>query len=121
MSRYLILFLLNLPFVLAALLSALTQYKLGKIRRRAFFVQVGIWVIVLAGLLLAEPFYEWLFTHNLTATEPLSLFDVVQITAIVIVFYLANRTRLRADRLEQRVNALHQELSIRLSTLSTKK
>ncbi len=115
MSRYLILFLVNLPFIIAAILSTLTQYKLRKLSRRTFVIQLGVWAAVTAGLLLAEPLYTWLFAHGYTATDSLSLFDVVQLTAIVVVFYIANRTRMKAERLERRLNDLHQELSIRLS------
>ena len=69
----------------------------------------------MAGLLFAEPFYTWLFSNDLTDTESLSLFDVVQITAIVITFYILNRVRIKAERTERRLNDLHQELSIKLS------
>lgn len=115
MSRYLLLFLLNLPFILAAILSAVTQYKLGRSTKRRLVTQLILWSIVLAGLILAEPIYNWLFTNNLTQTEALSLFDVVQITAIVVIYYIANRSRLKIEHLERRVQDLHQELSIRLS------
>lgn len=114
MSRYLLLFLLNLPFILAALLSALTQYKLGKSSRRRFVVQAAIWIVILFGLAIAQPLYEWLYSHDLTQTEPLSLFDVIQITAIVITFYMANRTRAQLELAERRLSDLHQELSILL-------
>lgn len=115
MSRYLLLFILNFPFVLAAMLSAITQYKLRKITRKRMIVQMVIWVIILIGLSSAYTLYHWLFSHNLTESEPLSLFDVIQITGIVITFYIANRTRAKADALERRVNDLHQALSIKLS------
>lgn len=115
MSRYLILFLLNLPFISAAILSAVTSYKLSRLSRRRLIIQVTLWMIVLVGLALAEPVYIWLFSNKLTDTEPLSLFDVVQITAIVVVFYIANRTRAKTQVLERRMQDLHQELSIRLS------
>lgn len=115
MSRYLLLFLLNLPFILAGLLSAVTTYKMKRSSRRRFAGQVMLWLIILIGLATAQPLYEWLFSHNLTESEPLSLFDVVQITGLVIVFYIANRSRMRIDNLERRVQELHQELSIRLS------
>jgi len=115
MSRYLLLLLLNLPFIFAAILSIITQYKLNKISSRRLIVQIILWVIVLAGLVFALPIYEWLFSNNLTVSEPLSLFDVVQITAIVVVFYVVNRTRAKIDTLERRLRDLHQELSIRLS------
>lgn len=115
MSRYLLLLLLNLPFILAAIMGIITQYKLGKSSRRRLVIQILIWAIILIGLAFAQPIYEWLFSNNLTETEPLSLFDVVQITAIVIVFYLANRTRTKVESLERRVRDLHQELSIYIS------
>ena len=116
MSRYLLLLLLNLPFVSMAILSAITQYKLRRSTKRRMIVQILLWLIVITGLALAQPIYEWLFSHNLTDTEPLSLFDVIQITAIVIVFYIANRTRAKVEVLERRVQDLHQELSIQIST-----
>ena len=116
MSRYLLLFLLNLPFILMAILGAVTQYKLGRSTKQRTVIRISLWVVVAIGLSLAQPIYDWLFSHSLTQTEPLSLFDVVQITAIVIVFYIANRTRSKVDVLEKRVQDLHQELSIRLST-----
>ncbi len=115
MSRYLLLLFLNLPFVLMAILSAITQYKLNRSTRQKMVVRIVLWVFVIAGLALAQPIYEWLFSNKLTDTEPLSLFDVVQITAIVIVFYIANRTRAKVETLETRVRDLHQELSIRIS------
>lgn len=115
MSRYLLLFLFNLPFILAALLSAVTQYKLGHSTKRRMYVQVVVWSMILIGLALAGPIYRYLFNNHLTATEPLSLFDVIQVTGIVITFYIANRTRAKVEVLERRVNDLHQELSIRLS------
>jgi hypothetical protein len=115
MSRYLLLLLLNLPFVTMAILSAITQYKLNRSTRRRMVTQVSMWLLVIFGLALAQPFYDWLTSNGLTDTEPLSLFDVVQITAIVITFYIANRTRSKVDVLEKRVQDLHQELSIRLS------
>lgn len=116
MSRYLLLFLLNLPFVLAGVLSAITTYKVNRTPKKRFVTQIIIWTLLLIGLITAEPFYNWLFSNNLTQTEPLSLFDVAQITAIIVVFYIANRSRLRIDALEKRVYDLHQELSIKLSS-----
>lgn len=116
MSRYTLLLLLNLPFILAAIISAVTHYKLRRSSKRRLILQISIWLAVLIGLALAEPIYIWLFNNELTDTEPLSLFDVVQITAIVVTFYIANRTRLKTQVLERRVQDLHQELSIRLST-----
>lgn len=115
MSRYLLLFLLNLPFILAGLLSALTQYKMKRSTRRRFITMTLFWLIILAGLAFAEPLYGWLFTNNLTVSEPLSVFDVIQITAIVVLLYVATRAMAKVTALEKRVQDIHQEVSIRLS------
>lgn len=116
MSRYLLLFLLNLPLILLAILGLITQYKLGRSSKRRLYVQLSVWVLIAIGLLTAEPIYNWLFTQGLTQTESLSLFDVVQITAIILLFYIANRTRAKLEALDRRVHDLHRELSIRLSS-----
>lgn len=116
MSRYLLLLILNLPFILAAIVGIITQYKLGKISNQRLWVQLSLWLVALIGLASAGALYDWLFSHNLTDTESLSLFDVVQITAIVILFYIVNRARQKLDVLERRLNDLHQEISIRLSS-----
>lgn len=115
MSRYILLVLLNLPFILAGILGAVTQNKLGKSSRNRLLTQILLWLTILAGLCVAKPLYEWLYGHDLTQTEPLSLFDVIQITAIVVTFYIATRTRTKLEEVERRLNDLHQELSIRLS------
>jgi hypothetical protein len=115
MSRYLILILLNIPLVIAALMSALVEYKLGKISRKTFVRQIIIWAIIFTGIACAKPIYEFLFSNGLTQTEPLSLFDVIQITGIIYVLFMANRSRIKLELLERRLQDLHQELSIKLS------
>ena len=115
MSRYLLLLLLNLPFVVIAIVSEVTQYKLRRSTRQKASVRIILWAIVVAGLALAQPLYEWLFSHNLTQTEPLSLFDVVQLTLIIFLLYTASRMHTKNEQLERRFNDLHQEVSIILS------
>jgi len=115
MSRYLLLFILNLPLIIAAMLSALVEYKMGKLSRKSFVRQIVIWGIICAGLALAQPIYKFLYSNGLTQTEPLSLFDVIQITGIITVLFMANRSRIKLEGLERRLQDLHQELSIRLS------
>lgn len=115
MSRYFLLFLLNLPFILLAILGAITQYKLHRSTKKRLIAQIATWILLFVGLASAEAIYNWLFQNNLTRTEPLSLFDVIQITAIVIIFYIVNRSRAKIEILEKRVQDLHQELSIQLS------
>ena len=115
MSRYLLLFLINLPLIILAISNTTVNFKLGRSSKRSFAFRIVFWLFLLLGLALAQPLYSFLFTNNLTESEPLSLFDVVQITSIVVVFYLTNRSRAKIDHLEHKVQALNQEISIKLS------
>lgn len=119
MSRYLLLLILNAPFIILGILSSLVSLKMNKISRRRFSVQLLFWLIIVLGLISAQPLYEWLFSHSLTVSEPLSVFDVIQITAIVILFYISNRSMAKLSVLEKRVQDLHQELSIIVSKNDT--
>ncbi len=115
MSRYLILILLNSPLIAAGILKALVSYKMKRIQKRRFTVRVLLWLVILSGLIFAEPLYVYLFSNNLTRTEPLSLFDVIEITGIIVTLFIANQAFSKADIMERRVQDLHQELSILLA------
>jgi len=114
-SRYLILVLLNLPLILAGLLGSLIDLKTHKISRGKYIFQTLLWLVILTGLSLAQPFYRYLYHHHLTRTDAMSLFDVVEITGIIYILFMANRSRIKTEVLERRLQDLHQELSIRLS------
>jgi hypothetical protein len=114
-SRYLILVLLNLPLVIAAITNAVVSYNLKHLSRQRLILKLGFWIIILIGLIFTQSIYDFLYSEGLTQTEPLSLFDVLQITGIIYVFYLVNRLYVKVDVLERRLQDLHQELSIRLS------
>lgn len=110
-----ILFLLNTPLISVGILQAVVSYKMKRIQKRRFLVRISLWTIILAGLIFAQPLYIYLFSNNLTRTEPLSLFDVIQTTGIILTLFIANQAFTKADTLERRVQDLHQELSIQLS------
>lgn len=114
-SRYLLLFLFTAPFVIAGIINLIAQYKLNRIRRVRFIVWILIWTVVLLGLFFAEPFYTWLFSSGLTQSDSLSLFDVVQITAIILLFYVVNLQRTKLETIDRRLRDFHKEVSIRLS------
>ncbi len=116
MSRYLLLGLLNLPFVIAGVLNTVVRYKLKQMSKRLLAFKLCCWLLVLAALILAYPLYTFLFSKKLTDTEPMSLFDVIQITGVIGLLYATTRAHSKLDSLERRVQDLHQELSIRLSS-----
>jgi len=120
-SRYLLLVILNVPLIIAGTVNAVVSYKLGHSSRRRFITRIIVWIIIFLSLLFTKSIYDFLFSNKLTQTEPLSLFDVAQITGIIFTFYIANQAYIRADLLERRIQDLHQELSIRLSEDEKKK
>lgn len=113
--RYIILVLLNLPVILLALLNIITQYKLNKVPRRRLTKQLIMWVLLLLLLVSSFPIYNYLNGQQPLNSQNLSIFDIIQTTAIVWLFYAINDQRRKLEQNEKRLRDLHQELSIKLS------
>ncbi|MCA9325294.1 hypothetical protein KDA23_04500 [Candidatus Saccharibacteria bacterium] len=113
--------LLNLPLIMAGLLGSLIDFKTNKISHSKYWFLTFIWLVILGGLLATQPALSFLYSKGLTATNELSLLDVVELTGIIYLLFIANRARIKADVLERRLNDLHQELSIRLADIEKKR
>ena len=113
--RYLLLVLLNVPVILLALTNIITQYKLGKASKRRFHRQLFLWLVLLVVLIGSFPVYNHLSGRAPLDSSDLSVFDIVQTTAIVLLVYITNNQRQKIEGAERRVRDLHQELSIKLS------
>lgn len=113
--RYLVLVLLNVPIILAALINIVTQYKLRKVSPARFRHQLIIWLVLMIILIGSFPLYNISIGHPPLDSSELSLFDILQTTAIILLFYTVNNQRQRIDQNERRLRDLHQELSIKLS------
>jgi len=88
---------------------------MGKYSRKKYIGQTIIWLLILTGLASSKLIYDFLFANRLTHTEPLSLFDVIQTTGIIFVLFISNRSRIKLETLERRVQDLHSELSIKMA------
>ena len=113
--RYLVLVLLNLPIVLLALVNLVTQYKLRRVSKARFRHQMILWMIILAILVSSFPIYNYITGKPLLDSSELSLFDIVQTTALILLFYITNDQRQKIERNEKTIRDLHQEISIKLS------
>lgn len=118
--RYLILVLLNLPIILVALANIITQYKLGKVSAGRFRHQLILWLAIMVVLIGSFPLYNAISGRPPLDSGELSLFDIIQTTAIVFLLYFINRHRQKLDQTEKRLRDLHQELSIKVSTIDEK-
>ena len=96
--RYLILVLLNVPIILAALINIITQYKLRKVSVTRFRHQLIIWMVIMVVLIGSFPLYNISIGHPPLDSSELSLFDILQTTAIILLFYIANNQRQRIDQ-----------------------
>jgi len=119
--RYLILILLNLPVILVALANVLTQYKMNRISKSRFRRQFFLWIVILVVLVASFPVYNLVVNGPLLDSHDLSLLDIVQTTAIVYLFYIANDLRRRLDKSDKTFRDLHQEISIKLSSKNNDK
>lgn len=113
--RYIILIILNLPIISLALLNIITQYKLRRITSRRYRQQLLLWIVLLVVLVASFPIYNILNGHPLLDSRELSIFDIVQTTAIIFMLYIINRQRQKNEQNEKLVRDLHQEISIKLS------
>ncbi len=112
MSKYLLLFILNVPFVFLGLLKALMAYRTKLIDWLTFSLRVIFWLIILAGLIFAEPIYNYLFNHGLTDSTPLSLPDVVLATGLMLSLSLCLSAYSKIEALEKRFSDLHEKISV---------
>lgn len=113
--RYVILVALNLPIILLALVNVVTQYKLRRVSASRFRHQLVLWLVLLLLLIGSYPVYNTIKGSAPFDSTGLSVFDILQTTAIIFLLYVANQQRQRNDQNEKRLRDLHQALSIKLS------
>jgi hypothetical protein len=115
MSKYLILAIFNLPFVIFGIVSALARYKESSMGRLSLLIRLVFWFTIGAGIIFAQQIYDYLIRNDLTNSQPLSLADVVLVTGVSFCFFLTIRLYTRLDHTERRLSDLQEELSIILS------
>lgn len=113
--RYVVLVLLNLPIILLAFINMLTQYKMHKVSKQRFQLQLLTWLAILILLISSFPLFNYFNDKPILDSSELSLFDIVQTTAIIFLFYIINHQRQNIERNEITLQELHRELSIKLS------
>ena len=120
MLKYILIVVLNLPFVFLGVARTISSYESKRISRGRAAFWMFFWLVITVGLFAAEPIYTWLQINNLTDSTPLSIFDVAEITGIIMSLTLILRLYTKTDILEQRLAQLNTEASIRLSEIETK-
>jgi Uncharacterized conserved protein (DUF2304) len=112
MSKYALLVLINSPLIVLAALMAVTSYKTGRSTRRRCVVVVSFWLLVGVGILFVEPAYDSLVRASLTDSPPLSVFDIILLTAIIFLMLLIVQLYERLTTLSRKVSRMHEGIAI---------
>jgi len=112
MDKYVLLFILNVPFVIFGVLKAVMVYRTKSVDRLTFALRMLFWLLILLVLIFSHGIYNYLFDHGLTDSTPLSLPDVVLATGVMICLSLCVRLYSKVDAMDKRISDLHEKLSI---------
>jgi len=110
--RYIILLILVAPIMFIALLSAITEYKLGDITRRQLANKTAKLVILGLIIALSFPVYNLLSGRPILQSDDLSAITIVIIAAVVYLLYIADKQRQSIESLRKKVYELHTNISI---------
>jgi hypothetical protein len=116
MDKYVLLFILNIPFVIFGVLKAVMVYRTKSVDRLTFVLRMLFWLLILLVLIFAHGIYNYLYDHGLTDSTPLSLPDVVLATGVMICLSLCVRLYSKVDAMDKRISDLHEKLSIYTSS-----
>lgn len=86
-----------------------------RMSKKRFHQQLLLWIIITIVLVGSFPAYNLITGRPVFDSIDLSVFDILQTTAIIFLFYTVNNQRRKLEQTERRLRDLHQELSIKLS------
>lgn len=107
-SKYAILLLVNIPILAVGVVGAVTDYKTRRISRQRCVIQVIMWLLIGATFVFIEPVYNSLIRHHLTASAPMSIFDVALLTGLTLCILLIKQANERIANLNKKVARLHE-------------
>ncbi len=113
LTKYNILIILCLPILLLFLLRIYDNYKRKKISTRGLIILLIFWSILTLGILFNQQIFNYLEQSNLISSTPLSLYDTLQITAIIFLIYVVFRQSYKIEDLQNKLSRLNQEIALR--------
>lgn len=121
MSKYVLLIILNAPLVLYALFNVFVSYKMKRHSQLQTAIRFIFWGLILVAIFCNKPITDFLYSHELTNSPPLSIFDVFLCTGTIISLLLLGRAYGRITQLEDRFTELQEVISLRSSTPTKRK
>jgi len=111
-NKFTILVIINIPLILVGIFGSIASYKTKKISKKRCITQIFIWILIFSCLLVVEPLYNQLIRHNLTDSQPMSLFDMVLLTGLIFCLLLLKQSNERVDLINKKFTHLHENLAI---------
>ena len=81
-------------------------------RSRGITGENAFWLLVGVGMVFVEPAYNLLIRANLSASPPLSVFDIILLTAILFQLLLMVQLYERLTNLSRKVSRMHEGIAI---------
>jgi hypothetical protein len=119
-SRFLVLVIINLPIVLIGIIGAITSYKTSRTSKKRCITEVTGWIIVGISLVLIQPVYNLLVQNHLTASDSMSIFDVILLTLILLCGLLIIRANEKIALLNKKLSRIHEHIAIKEAEYDTK-
>jgi len=111
-TKYNILIVLCLPILILFLIRIYDNYKRKKLSKRGVIILSLFWLVLLIGILFNRQLFNLLENNKLIDSTPLSLYDTVQITAIIFLIYAVFRQSFKIEELREKIAKLNQELAL---------
>jgi hypothetical protein len=115
MNKYVIFIILTTPLILYLMFNVVLLYKLKKLRPTQAAIRFVLWGLLLIGIWFTRPITDFLYQNELTASPPLSIFEIFLTTGLLICFIMIGRAHSRLRELEDRFTKLHEKASIAFS------
>lgn len=115
MLKYVLLTIIVILLFTVVTVRATVDYKTKRISKNKYSVTVLFWLAIVIAIILVGPLYEWLRISNLTDSGPISLIDLVLLTAVIFLLYLIMRTKQNISELSSKITRLHEEIAIERS------
>ena len=112
-SKYNILIYFCVPILVLFLLRIYDNYKRKKISKRGMSILLGFWAFAFVGIIFNKYIFNFLEKSRLIDSTPLSLYDVVQITAIIFLIYIVFRQSFKIEDLKSKITKLNQEIALK--------
>jgi len=111
-TKYNLLIILSSPILMLFILRIYDNYKRKRISLRASILLGLFWMILLTGVLFNKLIFELILRSKLSDSTPLSLYDMIQIVAIIFLIYVAFRQSFKIEDLREKITKINEEIAL---------